>query len=133
MLASPTRDLATGKTKVYYFLDPKKIAEKSVSFDADWQDTNLFVPGVLVEGDEAKCKLRLSSGDIVTVPTEGLVKLSEQDHRGVPDILHLDNFSQQSLIHTIRLRFKRVAAWNCLASVLVWCFCARFFCVCSNP
>ena len=101
-------DLATGKAKAYFFLNPPDVLDKQVAYDAEWRDLNLYEPGVLVDSNGAESKLRLASGDVVTVKSDGLVKCHKQDFEGVNDILLLDNFSEQSLLHTIRVRFRRV-------------------------
>jgi hypothetical protein len=108
MMQSPVKDLATGKEKIYVYLDPNQIVDKQ-NYDHEWRDLYLYMPGVLVERGEDEVKLRMPiSGDIVRVKSEGLLMMEAQDKEGVPDILSLDNFSEPSLVHTIRLRFERV-------------------------
>jgi len=107
-MQSPLKDLATGKNKVYVYLDPNQIVDKQ-NYDHDWRDLHLYMPGVLVESGEDEVKVRMTaSGDIVRVKNDGLLHVEAQDKMGVPDIMGLDNFSEQSLLHTIRLRFERV-------------------------
>ena len=108
---SPTVDLATGREKNYVYLDPEKMLDKNGrEFDFQWRDVNLYMPGVMVDFDESKgeAKLRLPGGEVVRVASDGLAKVHKQDMLGVQDILQLDNFSPQSLIHTIRARFHKV-------------------------
>ena len=38
----------------------------------------------------------------------GLQKVEAQEMEGVDDILHLNNFSEMSLIHTLRTRYHQV-------------------------
>ena len=107
-MQSPLKDLATGKNKVYVYLDPNQIVDKQ-NYDHEWRDLHLYMPGVLVESGEDEVKVRMtSSGDIVRVKNDGLLNVEAQDEMGVPDIMGLDNFSEHSLLHTIRLRFERV-------------------------
>jgi len=101
-------DLATGKANAYFFLNPDDILDKSLDLDMEWRDINMFIPGVLVENSGKEAKLRLPDNKVVRVASSGLVAVSRQDKEGVMDILHLDNFSEQSLLHTIRARFERV-------------------------
>lgn len=55
-----------------------------------------------------QAKVRLPSGDIVRMSCVGLQMVGEDDVLGVSDILHLNNFSEKSLVHTLRLRYQRV-------------------------
>ena len=102
-------DLATGKAKDYFYLDTGKLLDEHAS-NQNWQNEHLFVPAQRVEHDKGpsgEFKL-LVDGDIVRVKSEGLVKVNPQDKEGLADILALDNFSEQSLLHTLRVRFRKV-------------------------
>ena len=42
-------------------------------------------------------------------PTDGVKEMTEQDEKGEPDILQLNDFSEESLLHTLRVRYERVS------------------------
>ena len=96
--------------KTYFYFDPERILDKN-TYDQQWRDVHLYMPGVLLDHDDSKgeSKLRLPGGEVVRVSSAGLVRVQPQDLDGVPDILQLDNFSEQSLVHTIRERFHRAS------------------------
>lgn len=101
-------DLATGKPTDFFYFDPEKCLEKVE--DEEWFDQHLFVPAGLVEHDDEKAEalLRLPSNDVVRVRSTGMRKVDQQEMEGVPDILQLNNFSEMSLILTLRTRYDEV-------------------------
>ena len=104
-------DLLTGQAKSYYFFNPEDALDSSPEYhDEDWCDERLFVPGALVEQatDADEARLQLPTGEIVRVSSIGLQRVDPQDTVGVPDILLLGNFSEKSLLHTLRVRYEQV-------------------------
>jgi hypothetical protein len=105
-MLSPTVDLATGKDKVFFYLDTSKLLDKQTVTQL-WREENLFIPAQLVGLENSEAKL-VVNGDVLRVQSDGLVQVSSQDKEGLADILSLDNFSEQSLLHTLRVRFFKV-------------------------
>ena len=114
--ASAQVDLLTGQAQSYYFFDPDDAIGLRQEQDDDWREEQLYVPGALVEQSASspttppsstdEVRLRLATGEVVRVTSMGLQRVDPQDTIGVPDILLLNNFSEKSLLHTLRVRYE---------------------------
>ena len=68
---------------------------------------------------QAEALLRLPSNEVVRVRSTGLQKVEAQEMEGVGDILHLNNFSEMSLIHTLRTRYHQDHIYTWVGPILV--------------
>ena len=118
-------DLLTGQAKTYYFFNPEDAIDgRPDGCDVEeWNDERLFVPGALVSEQASdnrdEARLQLPTGEIVTVSSIGLQRVDPQDTAGVADILLLGNFSEKSLLHTLRVRYEEVRRESRRASSII--------------
>jgi hypothetical protein len=107
--AAPARrvnvDIVTGKEAVSIYFDPAKSSDCEIS-DSDWLGENLFAPALILKDDGDTLSVRLPTGEVYKVLSDA-VRVAEQDDEGVDDILKLRDFSEMSLIHTLRVRYAR--------------------------
>lgn len=110
-------DIVTGKELVTVYFDPAKALQVDSSRDADWIGVNYFAPAAVVKEEAGTFTVRLPGGEImkVTDPT----KVTDNDDEGVEDILKLKDFSEMSLIHTLRVRYFRDDIYTSVGPILI--------------
>jgi hypothetical protein len=101
-----TVDIVTGKEVVSVYFDPAKSSDFDSSND-DSLGENLFIPASIVKDEGDTLLVRVPNGDVYRMLSDSLVRVSEQDDEGVDDILKLRDFSEKSLIHTLRVRYAK--------------------------
>lgn len=63
--------------------------------------------------------MRLPSGEVFKMNSADVVRVKDNDDEGVDDILKLRDFSEMSLIHTLRVRYFRGAIYTFVGPILV--------------
>ena len=113
-------DIVTGQKLVSVYFDPSQSAEcAGNTLDNDWLGSNLYVPACVIKDDAGMYSVRLPSGDVYKVPAAGVSKVTDQDDEGVDDILRLKEFSEMSLIHTLRVRYARDDIYTFVGPILI--------------
>jgi hypothetical protein len=111
-------DIVTGEETIAVFFDPAE----SIDFDASDEvlvGKLLYETASIVKDDGEIMTVRLPNGDIFKVNSKAAVKITEQDDSGVDDILSLRDFSEKSLIHTLRTRYNRDDIYTFVGPILI--------------
>eukprot|EP01035_Chromulina_nebulosa_P002488 gene2488-3367_t len=111
-------DILTGKEAVSAYFDPSKSVDCDVN-DSEWMGENLFIPAIIIKDDNGLVSMRLPSGEVYKMNTADVVRVTDNDDEGVDDILKLRDFSEMSLIHTLRVRYFRGAIYTFVGPILV--------------
>jgi len=111
-------DLLTGKEIVLVYFDPY-LAIDCNNNDNQWIGENLYIPARVIREEEDYNVVALQNGDIFKMPSNGIIKVTPQDDQGVDDILALSNFSEKSLIHTLRVRYARDDIYTFVGPILI--------------
>ena len=115
-------DIVTGMECVSVYFDPDAaIQGPDVSEDA-WQQRfdHLYEPGVVIKdhgGDIISVKL--GNRDVFKMNAKAAVKVTVEDDEGVEDILKLRDFSEMSLIHSLRTRYARDDIYTSVGPILI--------------
>lgn len=112
-------DIVTGKELVYIYFDPTKVVENSNNINQDWMDEQLFTAASIVKEDATTITLRLCNNEVVKVDRASMVKISPQDDLGEKDILKLREFSEMSMLYTLRVRYERDEIYTFVGPILV--------------
>jgi hypothetical protein len=114
-----TVDIVTGKELIYIYLDPIKVIETN-NLSPEWFDEHFYTPASIVkEEPNSILTLRLINGEIVKVNGCDATKISPQDDTGVNDILNLRDFSEKSMIYTLRVRYGRDEIYTFVGPILI--------------
>ena len=111
-------DIVTGMEVVSVYFDP----EESIDFDASDDASvgkHLYETASIVKDDGTVMSVKLLNGDVYKVHSKTAVKITEQDDQGVDDILALREFSEKSLIHTLRSRYSRDDIYTFVGPILL--------------
>lgn len=111
-------DLLTGKEMVSVYFDPLE------SLDFDQNDEvgigkHLYETASIVTDDGDIMSVKLLNGDVYKISSRTAIKITEQDDLGVDDILTLRDFSEKSLIHTLRSRYSRDDIYTFVGPILI--------------
>lgn len=114
-------DIVTGKELQAVYFDPKTCGEKHLPNDEDWLGANLYIPAVVLKNDDSTCllTLKLPNGEIYKVNSRSACEVSKQDDEGVEDILKLHEFSEMSLLHSLRVRYSRDEIYTFVGPILI--------------
>ncbi len=112
-------DIVTGKELISVYFEP----EKAIGFDAssrdqDWLGSNLYVPALVIKEENDVMTVRLSSSNDV-IKMNGGTRVTDNDDEGVDDILKLRDFSEKSLVHTLRVRYFRDDIYTFVGPILI--------------
>jgi hypothetical protein len=115
-------DIVTGQKIVKVYFDPTLAIDldKAVHTE-DWIDHSLYQQCTIVRHnvDEGIVSVKLASGHVVKMRDSHLSKVCDQDSAGVADILKLKEFSEMSLIHTLRVRYARDEIYTFVGPILI--------------
>ncbi len=115
-------DIVTGKKIVSVYFNPAHAVDldKAVHTE-EWLDQNLYQPCAVVKSntDTDIVTVRMADGTLVKMTSENLDKVTEQDSEGVADILKLKDFSEMSLIHSLRVRYARDEIYTFVGPILI--------------
>jgi myosin heavy subunit len=138
----------TGKAKVEYFFDPSLVLEESTNnpttpfktpLKKDGSDPSvisskhLFLPCTIVKSlaeDDENGNKDVTRGPVLVKTTDGaLHKITDSsqltslttpdDYIGMNDVLNLANVTEASLLHTLRLRYKRDDIYTSAGPILI--------------
>jgi myosin heavy subunit len=138
----------TGKTRLEYFFDPSLILDENSNSAATpfktpsktntdapaYSSKHLFVPCSIVkwlaEDEGGESKGNDGSGPALVKTRDGtLYKVRDakqlttltapDDYAGMSDVLHLANISEASLLHTLRLRYRRDDIYTSAGPILI--------------
>ena len=114
-------DIVTGREAVHVYFDPTVIIDTNVSTSDEWLGDNLYCPAAIVKQDDNSGVLtvRLKNGEVYKVPQRSAVKVNPQDEDGVDDILRLQEFSEMSLLHTLRVRYFKDDIYTFAGPILI--------------
>ena len=115
-------DIVTGQKLVSVYFDPQQSPEVlAEATDADWVGKHLYSPAAIIKEDAESgvLSVRLPSGDVYKMASANVSKVSDQDEEGVEDILQLKEFSEMSLIHTLRVRYSRDEIYTFVGPILI--------------
>jgi hypothetical protein len=118
--ALATIDIATGKHLINVYFDPKNIVDSSAEALNDaWLDYHLYDPANVLKDENGILTIRMNDGKVFKSTSATSCFVHEQDNEGVDDILKLREFSEMSLIHTLRVRYSRDEIYTFVGSILI--------------
>ncbi len=109
-------DIVTGKALASVFFDPSKSADCTNS-DYDWIGENLYIPACVVKEEGGVLTVSLPNGEVYKMSEAR--RVTDNDDEGVDDILKLRDFSEMSLIHTLRIRYYKDEVYTFVGPILV--------------
>jgi len=109
--------VVTGKELISVYFDPNKVVESELSRDEDWHGRNFYLPAAVTKEDSGVLTVRLPEGDVLKM--QDAKNVSENDADGVDDILKLRDFSEMSLIHTLRVRYERDEIYTFIGPIMI--------------
>lgn len=112
-----TVDIVTGRDLTSVYFDPTKVVSGDISKDPDWLGLNFYAPAAVIKEEDDVLTIRLPSGEVLK--TKDVKKVTDNDDEGVDDILRLKDFSEMSLIHTLRVRYNRDEIYTMVGSILI--------------
>lgn len=108
----------TGKEIVQVYFDPEKLIDITDTKDYDWVGKNFFTPCELVKDEGGGvASVRLPSGEVLKQSSAS--KVTTNDEEGVDDILKLTDFSEMSLVHSLRVRYERDEIYTYVGPILI--------------
>ncbi len=121
-----TVSLVTGEEEKFVFWDPEscvvdrkpssKDLLKDHSYVAKWLYSPASVCKIL---DEGEILIKTGDGEKHRISSAKAKRVRPQDVEGVPDILHLNDFSEPSLLHTLRVRYQRDEVYTWVGPILI--------------
>lgn len=112
-------DIVTGKELVCIYFDPSKVTENLSSISQEWMEEQLYTAAAIVKEDVNTVTLRLCNNELVKVDRSSTLKISSQDDIGEKDILKLREFSEMSMLYTLRIRYERDEIYTFVGPILV--------------
>jgi myosin heavy subunit len=112
-----TVDIVTGRELISVYFDPAKVVSGDVNKDSDWQGLNYFAPAAVIKDEDNVLTVRLPSGEVLKM--KDAKNVTDDDDEGVDDILKLKDFSEMSLIHTLRVRYNRDEIYTLVGTILI--------------
>ena len=96
---------------------PRRGAESSTSQAITHK--HLFSPCTIVKKEEGFTLTKTSDGTLYKLKSDKLIQLTSQDRQGLGDVLHLPNITEPSLLHALRLRYKRDEIYTNAGPILI--------------
>jgi len=116
-------DIVTGQKLVSVYFDPALVPEgvPEAASDQEWLGKNLYVPAAIIKDDTENglVSVRLPCGDVYKMTSCNATRVADQDDDGVDDILKLKEFSEMSLIHSLRVRYARDEIYTFVGPILI--------------
>jgi myosin heavy subunit len=134
----------TGKTTVEFFFDPSLLIPGTSGSEAPFKtpkdslfftSKHLFIPCTIIKPLDEENRTRKTHGQPYAGPT--LVKTSDgvlhkisdssklvplkspDDYVGIDNVLHLPQITEASLLHSLRIRYKRDDIYTCAGPILI--------------
>ena len=116
-----TVDIVTGRVLSQIYFDPFKILEKDIKLNSDFLGNNLYIPAGVMSRDNDKgiYVVKLPNGELYSIPKKDAQVVNRQDEEGVNDIIELQDFSEMSLIHSLRIRYERNEIYTSVGPILI--------------
>lgn len=111
-------DIVSGKELVFVYFDPDK-ATDCFNTDSDWIGENKYIPACILKEEGANYIVKLPNAEVYKLSQKIISKVTAQDDEGVEDILHLQTFTEMSLIHTLRVRYLRDDIYTFVGPILI--------------
>ena len=113
-------DIVTGKRLVTVYFDPLKALDLSIPSD-EWLGENLYIPAGVLSSDKENgiMTVKTPSGEVHRVKEEDVVRVHPQDEKGVDDILELREFSDKSMMQTLRVRYAKDEIYTHVGPILI--------------
>lgn len=112
-----TVDIVTGKQLVSVYFDPTKVVDSDLSRDDEWLGKNFYIPAAVIKEENGTLTVRLPDG--VVLKMQDAKNVTDNDDEGVEDILKLRDFSEMSLIHTLRVRYERDDIYTFVGPIMI--------------
>jgi len=116
-------DIVTGQKLVSVYFEPALVPEgvPEAASDQEWLGKNLYLPAAIIKDDTENglVSVRLPSGDVYKMTSCSATRVADQDDDGVDDILKLKEFSEMSLIHSLRVRYARDEIYTFVGPILI--------------
>ena len=111
-------DIVTGKELISVYFDPTKaIGSEINNRSTEWIGLNLYAPAAVIKEENNTLTVRLPGGEVMKM-SDG-VRVTENDDEGVEDILKLKDFSEMSLLHTLRNRYFHDEIYTFVGPILI--------------
>ena len=111
-------DIVSGKEIIYVYFNPEAAIDCTKK-DAEWLGENKFIPASVIKEEDANFVVMLPNKEIFRIPQKSCSRVTLQDEAGVDDILNLQDFSEMSLIHTLRVRYLRDDIYTSVGPILI--------------
>ena len=89
--------------------------------DSELAGPLLYTPATVLErsADGTTVKLRTADCELRSVAAEGLRAVAADDEVGLADVMQLADFSERSLLHTLRVRYARDDIFTSAGQILI--------------
>lgn len=113
-------DIVTGRNLVSVYFDPRVAVGFSIP-NEEWLGRHYLIPATVIKqnDEEAELTVKIASGDVFKIPQKSAVHVTSQDDEGIDDILLLHDFSEMSLLHTLRVRYQRSDIYTNAGPILI--------------
>jgi myosin heavy subunit len=111
-------DLITGHESMSVHFDPKLALDCVSASDSDWLATNLYRPAKVLKEENGILTVQLVSGEVFKM-MKNAKEVADDVIEGVEDILKLRDFSEMSLLHTLRVRYLRDDIYTSVGPILI--------------
>lgn len=109
-------DIVTGKKLVSIYLEPSRLVDFD-SIDDEWKAYHLYEPAAVVKEEKGIFTIKTLDGKVLR--SNGGLVINDVDDGGVEDILKLREFSEMSLMNTLRSRYQRDELYTFVGSILI--------------
>ncbi len=110
-----TVDIVTGNSVASVYFDASKCVDCTKT-DYDWLGKYLYAPATVVKEENGLVSVNVD-GEVFKMTQ--VCKITDSDDVGVDDILKLRDFSEMSLIHTLRVRYFRDEIYTMVGPILI--------------
>lgn len=88
--------------------------------DDEYVRKMLYTPAAVMKVlDGGELMVKTEDGEQHRLKAASLKRVAPQDLQGVPDILQLNDYSEMSLLHTLRVRYERDAVYSFVGPILI--------------
>jgi myosin heavy subunit len=97
-----------------------KASSQELSKDDAYIRQHLYTPASVTRVlDGGELMARTKDGEVHRMRADSLKRVAPQDLQGVTDILQLNDFSEMSLLHTLRVRYERDEVYSFVGPILI--------------
>ncbi len=109
-------DIVTGQKVVSVYFDPSKCVDYKERND-EWLGEHFYSPARVVKEENGIVQVCLGTDEMFKM--NEVTRVTDNDDEGVDDILKLKDFSEMSLVHTLRVRYYRDEIYTFVGPILV--------------